>query len=1155
MKLVKTSSSFGLKFSHPEMASPKHLNENYLLSPRNTNTKEFIFESSVEKYNQKINIWQNYYLFIQKNYLYLYDKKPKFLSEIPKEYLFLNNKISISSYKKYVKDNSSKLNVVSLKYNYETLAKSSIEGNCYTVLLSFKSQKNYFECIKVIEYFLKNKIETVSKPPIFQKNREKSFIYKKIKKNQIRKNNSNLTYRNYFKRNINTQTCSPDKSEKITFKKLNISDNNNNNIFTFSKINSNCKSNNAKNMKFESSNNTSKHKENKKINFFTFNVFESNKKTNNIFDKENGIISSAEKFSVINQKNKKISRQENQKLLGHFRTKSCFEFSIKNPLKTEKEKINNDCSEIDEENSNNSNSNLNSLKSVKSFTKNGIESYEFNSNNKSNNEENFIYNSNQSSNKNENDTDDINNKSEYSSQFLQRMEIREQINEVVKSYEEQLEKENESETSNMIFTPRLKEEIQKEGYLSKSDSYHSEKSENLIESNKENNKENKDNNPISSIYSSITQVNQNKTNISSNNEIKDLFQELEKFNEKLFSFNEKIFTGSNDCINNNNNNDSTDDSKSGNNTNNSEISTVSINKRIPIPSDIFFNININYDEILIKDDNDEMTVEKLLYKIDNNLIFILDSSILNFVLKKIKIKINSEKIKKNAILGKIFENTKNISVRNFILCEMIAIICKKELSEIIINSIQYSNVQNKLKNENNENNFDEKIIKVFNKFLSRNKNNKDYKNLYENILAKEIKKLFLFDNNEITEGQIINLINKNVHPFTLYNSMQYHTKIYMNYDIDNFFNYKAIEPFQTNSISYISPTVLEKWKYKASLINNINNNSFDNTNSNSNININIKNPENKNKNNEKISESIDIQNDYSIDGTSNLSSIDFKNNKNEICLINNKNALITKNNINNKRNSIYLEYKQFDKNEEIQRISIFQKILFNLNQKDINLSINNCEYFLHKYKHNNLFLHPLIYLSLSILYNKKNEFENAKNSIRNALKYLTWLYPYKNNYLFYEIEYKYLLIVLNSDEEIIRNNIESINRIFAQCENLYNKYFNGKSNPQLKIQKCIFKLYYEFSENLPNISNILEDLYYENINPIMKEIEKNFLREVDYKENEENEEKKEKMKIFYERMKIYWKFFVDVFKQFKGCSNLLFNDLLQFLMNTSKSCE
>ena len=57
------------------------------------------FESIVEKYNEKINLWQNYYLYVKQNYLYLYDKKPK-TSEKPKEYLYLNNKITATFHRR-----------------------------------------------------------------------------------------------------------------------------------------------------------------------------------------------------------------------------------------------------------------------------------------------------------------------------------------------------------------------------------------------------------------------------------------------------------------------------------------------------------------------------------------------------------------------------------------------------------------------------------------------------------------------------------------------------------------------------------------------------------------------------------------------------------------------------------------------------------------------------------------------------------------------------------------------------------------------------------------------------------------------------------------------------------------------------------------------
>ena len=108
------------------------------------------FESIVEKYNEKINLWQNYYLYVKQNYLYLYDKKPK-TSEKPKEYLYLNNKITATFHRRLFKLRAIKNYVVNIKINNEALSKSLIEDNKHNIYLSFKSQINYIKFRKIVD--------------------------------------------------------------------------------------------------------------------------------------------------------------------------------------------------------------------------------------------------------------------------------------------------------------------------------------------------------------------------------------------------------------------------------------------------------------------------------------------------------------------------------------------------------------------------------------------------------------------------------------------------------------------------------------------------------------------------------------------------------------------------------------------------------------------------------------------------------------------------------------------------------------------------------------------------------------------------------------------------------------------------------------------
>ena len=164
----------------------------------------FFYESLVEKYNEKINLWQNAFITVKRNYLYLYDKKPKLLDK-PKEYLFLNNKITLTFHKKLFKMKAIKCFVVNFKINNEALSKSLIEDNKHNLFISFKTQKNYDNFVKVIDNVLKLKQFTNSVSPNqignskkekIEKNEKREKTAKKSTKNSIstnKKMSKNLT--------------------------------------------------------------------------------------------------------------------------------------------------------------------------------------------------------------------------------------------------------------------------------------------------------------------------------------------------------------------------------------------------------------------------------------------------------------------------------------------------------------------------------------------------------------------------------------------------------------------------------------------------------------------------------------------------------------------------------------------------------------------------------------------------------------------------------------------------------------------------------------------------------------------------------------------------------------------------------------------------
>ena len=79
------------------------------------------------------------------------------------------------------------------------------------------------------------------------------------------------------------------------------------------------------------------------------------------------------------------------------------------------------------------------------------------------------------------------------------------------------------------------------------------------------------------------------------------------------------------------------------------------------------------------------------------------------------------------------------------------------------------------------------------------------------------------------------------------------------------------------------------------------------------------------------------------------------------------------------------------------------------------------------------------------------------------------------------------------------------------------------------MYEIIFKIYYKITGTETYDSNFLNDLFYNNIKPLMNELE----LKKDWKERKEK------------NCDIFWKLFIEFFKNCPGCGIMVFNDLIR----------
>ena len=1176
--IYKSSTSFH--------SSKKQIKHNSTLPNLRSNIfNESFYESFVEKYNEKINLWQNCFIYVKKNYLYLYDKRPKTL-EKPNEYLYLNNKISMTFHRRLFKLRALKNYVVNIKINNESLSKSYIEDNKHNLYLSFKSQHNYNNFRKVVENVLNCKQYTNSVSPNQLENsikneknekgkKKKTYRHIKIKSEshiQLCNNllNNNINNKEIINSNENkNKNCYKSNVKNHNMNNNSVNRNNTSlnsihNVFTFSKVdnsinnaneakinNSNsskrsnsCNTNNKRNLYnnfviegekgdiYNSINNINNVSNSKRtINYFNTNINENNAKlkyscdyssiNNNIFNVDflpsiKIDTSYYEKPNTslvysIKRKKEKIKEDENRLNMKKQRRNSCYQFKLDkekynniflkpnekkgslNKIKTIKIKLKNyhsfcniepsqsilsnmnnsdysrdeknislimnntnnqsmmnySFNDIEEKNSENKNSKSKtkskekendktknntisntdiSLMSLKSFKSDTKEKQDKDNTIKTNNFEGmniYSYIDNKSNN------DCTMNNSDKNENI---QEIRSQISQVIKQNEEMIsniqdesDKNNNEEDTDVIFTSRLIDEIHHDKIITEPSS--KDKEESINEKKYVNNKSNNEDENNDINLSTKIEINSNEvypSHLRFSSDLNDLIQSLEHNNKTSVVHNSIL------DINNNMNN-------------------------ISIPFNTFFKSRLNLDFLDFNFDsiiNDKNMMNKLIAKIDNNEIYILDSSICNLLLSKIKERIKclntvmdiKERISKKEILGKIYNLTQSKSAKIFFICEMISIISKKELNKIIINSIEVYNKKKEINIDEKNVNYDEYIISIFNKYLSKNEQNKESAILYNEIIPTKLKEYF---NIKDSEGSLINIIKNDIHVNTLFNSMQYHNKIYFCDKCDSISDFNTLNNLNSNSKYIISPYILEKWKLKA------------------------------------------------------LKKTD-----------------------NNK--DIFEEYKIYEKSEEMNKFKLIKNIIRNINNNEINIALKNCEFFLMKYNIPVLIFHPLIYLFMSYIYIKISNLEESEKYYNKSYQYLIKMFPFKNNFLFFEFEYNHLLILLNNEENIVRKNIENISDLIKKCNSEWKKYNNNADNIELNLDEIMFKIYFGINDNEKNNDKFFNNFYYNDIKPLMNEFDNGKLNK---RKNLSN---------------VYFKVFIEFFKKCPGCDIKIFNDLIKY---------
>ncbi len=941
-----------------------------------SSTSNQTFSSFVEKYNSKLNMWYKLYMVIEKNYLYLYEKKPNNQNNQYKEFFILDNKITISFHQNFRKGSSNKLYVISFRMNSKTLSKSNIEDDTYNIFISLKTISLFEKAKNVLENILKCSMNSnLNVISLVKKNKDKIPII------NLKKNKSLFTF------------AKENNEEKFIPK---------------GKINNFQTEENEKKTNILERNNNNKMKKNR-----TQSCFELQKrdKKGNIIQTKPGSFRNKRVLSpdLI------ISQEETLQILEE-KKKYNKEFNIKNINCFSNDRINNYIHNIKE--------------NKQFFSEDDLSDLNYEEENENNQNNNLILND-----------------SEQNTTLISL------LSKMVSSSKKVKEK-------NKKYLSKIKNEYKNE---LKKENDNFQLSENIIEDNIKNHK-----NKIDKIVD-VTLINENNSNLIEDDYTKST-------NSSFVIFPQQIKKNDNKKIN--------------------EIETL--NKVIDINSSTFGESNNTSKSLSVDDEvltlgnsnhNDNNNLLHLIHLIDNHQIYIYDSSILKSIIKNLDLKSKD--------LGQFFNLSKNIDVKSFYLCEMIAILSKKFLKQSIIKSMEIVIREKELNKDfivssNNPHSIEYCICDIFNTFLSQNKKNYYKKILYQYILPNYLKSYF---NVDIDSNELNDYIKNKISEHTLFASMEYHNRIYF---MDNLqIDFTPIYPFKSEIIKYISPYYINLWHIKGKDTEiNVNDSIFDN-----------------NQNNNYIT-STNIKNIKSKIGIKDYDKID--------------------------ENSTMEIFKKYDNMKDKRKLNLINSIYNNIINKNFEDALKLCDDYIQQFT-DTIFNNSIVYMDLAQIYNELNGIDYAKMFFEKSLLIINWLFPLQNCYILFELNYKFLLILMKQNEDYIKENKNIIIEMFNKCEELSKRFYN-KIIYKVGIQKIIFEINYIYKVNKSEISKEEIKKVYENVKLNMDDLRKNSELNI-------NNEK------FLKEEMLYWDLFIDLFKYFDNCPNEIICDLLQKMYNSKKNLK
>ena len=157
---------------------------------------------------------------------------------------------------------------------------------------------------------------------------------------------------------------------------------------------------------------------------------------------------------------------------------------------------------------------------------------------------------------------------------------------------------------------------------------------------------------------------------------------------------------------------------------------------------------------------------------------------------------------------------------------------------------------------------------------------------------------------------------------------------------------------------------------------------------------------------------------------------------------------------------------------------LFNVIISNINQNELNLALKNCDYFIEKYKTSISFIHSLIYLCISFIYNKSSNFELSENYFNKSSIYLNWLFPKGNCSVVLDVYYSFLSVFVEiclDDEGFAYENRQIIEESLDECDKLWEEFKipDKHLGDHIALIRIYFKLKYNLnSEEKTNTSKL-----------------------------------------------------------------------------------